>query len=72
MFSKNVKLVRQASDVCDHKGWAYYQDARYGLEAIVDTDQHLPAELDIYELRAMGEAVIYLSTKTKTIINNVY
>ena len=72
MFAKKLKLIRQDSSICDHKGWTYYQDAKHGLEAIVDTDQPLPAELDIYELRAMGNAVIYLATKTKTIINNAY
>lgn len=72
MFSKNIKLIRQDSSICDHKGWAYYQDAKHGIDAIVDTDKPMPAELAIYELRAMGKAVIYLATKTKTIINEVY
>lgn len=72
MFAKKIKLIRQDSGICDHKGWAIYHDAEHGLDAIVDADKPMLAELDIYELRAMGKAVIYLATKTKTIINNVY
>ena len=72
MFAKKLKLIRQDSSICDHKGWVLYQDAKHGLDAIVDTDKPLPAELDIYELRAMGKAVIYLATKTKTIIDTIY